>query len=295
MFHTVLIGVDGRPGGQDAIALARALAPEADLVLGHVFPFAPTASLVMAIDYGNALLAESRALLREARAGAGLTDTRLEALSGSSPAKALHGLAERESVDLLLVGSAHHGPLGRALLGDVGRAALHGSPCPVAVAPRGFSGGPPQAIGVAFDGSAESRAALDLAAGIAEAHGAHLRVAGAINFGPLVDGSGIDVDDLVDDLRAAHQRTLDTAIAGLAVPVHAEAVVGYAGRVLGRLASEVDLLVCGSRARGPLGRVVLGSTADRLIHDAPCPVIVVPRSAVAAPSDHDARATAAHD
>ena len=144
MFHTVLIGVDGRPGGQDAIALARALAPEADLVLGHVFPFAPTASLVMAIDYGNALLAESRALLREARAGAGLTDTRLEALSGSSPAKALHGLAERESVDLLLVGSAHHGPLGRALLGDVGRAALHGSPCPVAVAPRGFSGGPPR-------------------------------------------------------------------------------------------------------------------------------------------------------
>jgi nucleotide-binding universal stress UspA family protein len=36
------------------------------------------------------------------------------------------------------------------------------------------------------------------------------------------------------------------------------------------------LLVVGSTRRGPLGRVLTGSTARRLLHGAPCPVAVVP-------------------
>jgi nucleotide-binding universal stress UspA family protein len=37
------------------------------------------------------------------------------------------------------------------------------------------------------------------------------------------------------------------------------------------------LVVLGSTARGPVGRVLPGSTAERVIHGAPCPVAVVPR------------------
>jgi len=37
------------------------------------------------------------------------------------------------------------------------------------------------------------------------------------------------------------------------------------------------LVVLGSTHRGRLGRVLPGSTAERLIHGAPCPVVVVPR------------------
>ena len=43
--------------------------------------------------------------------------------------------------------------------------------------------------------------------------------------------------------------------------------------------SEVDLLVCGSRGRGPLGRVVLGSVSAGVLRKARCPVLVVPRGA----------------
>jgi nucleotide-binding universal stress UspA family protein len=39
------------------------------------------------------------------------------------------------------------------------------------------------------------------------------------------------------------------------------------------------LLVCGSRARGPLRRVLLGSVSLALIRLADCPVVVVPRRA----------------
>jgi nucleotide-binding universal stress UspA family protein len=35
--------------------------------------------------------------------------------------------------------------------------------------------------------------------------------------------------------------------------------------------------VDGSTHRGPIGRVLAGSTARKLLHGAPCPVLVVPR------------------
>lgn len=41
-------------------------------------------------------------------------------------------------------------------------------------------------------------------------------------------------------------------------------------------ASQADLLVIGRRGAGLAERVILGSTADRLTHLAPCPVLVVP-------------------
>jgi nucleotide-binding universal stress UspA family protein len=43
-------------------------------------------------------------------------------------------------------------------------------------------------------------------------------------------------------------------------------------------AEDAGLLVVGSSRRGPLGRVVPGSTAARLLRGAPCPVAVVPRA-----------------
>jgi nucleotide-binding universal stress UspA family protein len=39
---------------------------------------------------------------------------------------------------------------------------------------------------------------------------------------------------------------------------------------------DAQLLVVGSTARGAVGRVFPGSTAERLMHGAPCPIVVVP-------------------
>jgi nucleotide-binding universal stress UspA family protein len=41
-------------------------------------------------------------------------------------------------------------------------------------------------------------------------------------------------------------------------------------------AEDAGLLVVGSRKDGPLGRVRAGSTVERLLHGAPCPIAVVP-------------------
>ena len=41
-------------------------------------------------------------------------------------------------------------------------------------------------------------------------------------------------------------------------------------------AEDAGLLVVGSTRRGPVGRVIPGSTAERLMHGAPCPIGIVP-------------------
>jgi nucleotide-binding universal stress UspA family protein len=37
----------------------------------------------------------------------------------------------------------------------------------------------------------------------------------------------------------------------------------------------IDLIVIGTHGRGPLGHMVMGSTAERVVRKAPCPVLTV--------------------
>ncbi len=41
------------------------------------------------------------------------------------------------------------------------------------------------------------------------------------------------------------------------------------------VASAADLIVIGLRRRSPLGKLILGSSAQRILLDAPCPVLTV--------------------
>jgi nucleotide-binding universal stress UspA family protein len=264
-FEKVVVGVDEGAGGRAAATLARVLAPDAELVLAHVAPDATSG-------------AGATELLAGVRDAAGAT-ARLVTLAGGSPAEALHELAEREGADLLVVGATHRGALARILGGDQTRAALREAPCAVAVAPAGFAGTPLRRVGVAFDDSPASHAALALAARFAASVAAGLHVVSAVDFGPLADGSGLDIAELTDIVREQRQADLDEAVADVGVPAEAVAVSGYAGPAIGRLAGEVDVLFCGSRGRGALGRLLHGSISDSLAHDPRLPVVIVGRDA----------------
>ena len=62
------------------------------------------------------------------------------------------------------------------MLGDVARGVLQGAPCPAAVAPKGYRGDGPRTIAVGFDGTNESRVALDVAQRLAADRRAALSV-----------------------------------------------------------------------------------------------------------------------
>lgn len=280
---TVVVGDDGGPGGRAALALARALAPGARLLLASAYPSERQPHTGALAAYEEALHRDAEDRLARTRDAAGVDPgaVALVALGDRSPARALHELAEREAADLIVAGSSHRGRVGRIFLGSVGRDLLHGAPCPVAVAPHERPVAAVSTIGVAYDGGPEAHAALKLAASLARERDGRLVVRSVVESTmlPSIAGFAFEVQELFDELTQEAQETVERAVADLGVPVDARASVGIVQDEVERLAHDVDLLVCGSRGWGALRRVVLGSTADRLIHHATCPVLVVPRPA----------------
>lgn len=133
-----------------------------------------------------------------------------------------------------------------------------------------------QSIVVGYDGSAESKRALDRAAALAGS-GATVTVVAAF----AVAGSGPRGMGGVDEAeRAAARESLDAARAhleGLGVGVKTVEGVGEPAEVIGEAAKEAnaDLVVVGTRGLGAGKRMLLGSVSTRLAHDSPCDVLVV--------------------
>jgi nucleotide-binding universal stress UspA family protein len=134
-------------------------------------------------------------------------------------------------------------------------------------------------IVVGFDDSPGAQDALAFAAAMASTTGASVRIASAFPY----DDVGSRTANLMyrEALRADCQAALDRAAATLeGVATSTEAIASISpARALHELseATGAALVVVGSTHRGPLGRVVPGSTGERLLHGAPCPVAIVPR------------------
>ena len=191
----------------------------------------------------------------------------------------------REQADLVVVGSTSRGTLGRALAGSVGERLLHGAPCAVGLAPSGFarvaSAGSLVPVGAAFDGSAESRAALATAADLARSLGGELRAISVVERpSPAHPMFAVtSYHEFVQDLEDEHRSRLLDAIATLAADVAVEPIVveGEPVAVLAEQSRALGLLMLGSRGYGPLRAVLVGAVSGDLLKRAACPTIVVPR------------------
>ena len=216
-------------------------------------------------------------------------------LRSTSAARALQELAEQEDAGMLVVGSARTSGVGRVLAGATAMQLLHGAPCPVAVTPLDWDAErPPATIGAAYVDSEEGQQALRGAHALARRLGARLRVVTVVPhrekmhletdppIAPVVDKR--DVVDVEGEHRLEAESQLRDVVAELEgdVPVEAEAMVGDPAEVLRDFSKGLDLLVVGSRGYGPLRAVLLGSVSRRLMAEAHCPVIVVPRGVEAA-------------
>ncbi len=277
MFENVLVGVDGSASGQDAVALAAALlGDEGRLTLVHVHHGGLHPSQVITGDGEQEREASEKLLASEAeRAG---VPAALVSAAGGSPAGTLHEQAEERGADLLVVGSSRRSVLGRVMLGDDARRALNGAPCAVAVAAAAYAQKPePLArVGVGFNESPESHAALEVARSIAARAEAQPRALEVITIptyaytGMMSPAVGEEIDTVMQEANE-RMRALDGA--------EGRAVYGLTGEELAAFSDELDLLVVGSRSYGPVKRLVLGSTSDYLERHARCSLLVLPRSA----------------
>jgi nucleotide-binding universal stress UspA family protein len=267
MFKNVLVGVDGKPNGSDAVALAFSLTdPDGKLTLAHV-------------RIGPGFEAEepeaSKELLERERAGRDL-GAELISICSESPGRGLHQQAEKQNADLLVVGSCSHGALGRAMLGDDTRGSLNGAPCAVAIASRGYAQHPHPLtnVGVGYNASPESDTALAMAHVLAIPTGAAVHALEVVSiptyaYGALMPPAIGDTINVMLEQATERMKELPD--------VDGQAVYGLTGEELAAFSEKLDILIVGSRSYGPIRRLVLGSTSDYLQRHARGSLLVLPR------------------
>jgi nucleotide-binding universal stress UspA family protein len=306
----LIVGVDGSPGSR--VALLHALAEAArrgtglDVVSAHPTTLPWTGGSPIDVPNAYEVLREAQARTRsfvedirsdpaiEAIPGASAVPVRIIPVAGA----AAEALVDRSAdAELLVVGSRGRSAVRSALLGSVALHCVTHAACPVVVVhprPAGTPAGAPVVVGV--DGSAESLAALRAA--VAEAARLHTDVVVAAAYLPgyywmdmysIATPSAAEIRGRVlertDEMVAQVLAERGSAPDGRQPAVVVEPVEGAAEDVLVERARDAALLVVGSRGRGTMRGLLLGSIALHCAMHASCPVLVVHPRRVRAPAD----------
>ena len=195
-------------------------------------------------------------------------------LTVGQPIPAILATAEKRHVDLIVMGTHLRHGWRRALLGSVSEGVLHGSSVPVlTVAAKDHRAGNGRRavtrILCPINFTEVGREGLHAAARMAEAFGAELVIVHVIEP-DQVDATGTDEARVRSWIAPELQDVCS----------YRQLVVrgGPAERVLD-CADDVgaDLLVAGAQHRLFRDATVIGSTTERLIRFASCPVLIVPR------------------
>lgn len=291
MDSDLIIGYDGSAAGRDALAFGRrlALATGARATVVHAIAYPAFAQDLRATgEDGLWARAADRALAEARDVLADVPGVTFEAVVERSPARALHRAAEGARAGLLVVGSTHRGGVGRIAPGTTADQILQAAACAVAVAPAGYAdraaNRPLRLVGAAVDGGPDGERLAGLAGRIARSAGAALRLVTVVEphaaLGPLYS-SGYGYDGYLDAVREAADGVLARAAlaAGDDLRVELRRGEGPAADELVAQSEDLDLLVVGSRGLGPLRRIVPGSVSAKVLRDAACPVLVLPRRA----------------
>lgn len=290
MTGPLIIGFEDTPQGRDAVVLGRTLAKLADAkpLLAAIFTWPQ--GVMTDEDIENALDADSHGLFDEALGSLEGMDADARAIADRSIGKGLTELAEAEEAIAIAVGSTGRGPIGRTLIGSTADALLHGAPCAVAVAPRGYAekeAGELHRIAVAYDGSSEADVALQAAAGLVARMNGELTLIGVADpsYAYAGEWSALTVGEFHKLELETREESLRAAAARLSrgVKVNTRLLTGPVGPTLADASGEFDLMFSGSRGYGPILRTLLGSATRSLMAEAYCPVVTLPREAEVMP------------
>lgn len=201
---------------------------------------------------------------------------------GINAAPTIVDYADANDVDLIVMGS--HGRRGfrRLMLGSVTAEVVRYARRPVLVVRHDEDAAPPAEVDrliVPVDFSPESQEAVAVAIELASTLDVPIELLHAVEPIPYVQMAyPIAVD--AGEFKAHAQRRLDEMVEELdtsreirttvAVAAAEQAVVDAAHR------SPAPLVVMASHGHSGLARVLLGSTTERLLRNAPCPVLVAP-------------------
>lgn len=325
MISSVLVPLDGSPEAEQAIPYARAVLPDGgDILLvtvvadqGELIAYDPLLTeWQRTVKPGQeaahaAELTAARAALHQvvARTADPRVTWSVAATLGDPAAQILQAVAQ-QNIALVAMTTHGRGALGRALFGSVADRIVRTSPVPVLLVRPGVPAPAPGTAAITrllvpLDGSHLAEAALPVATALAQrlaipvqlirATNAAMTLATLTGSSPFPVAPPADIyDRLATDLESEATAYLGEVTARLRQEGIAASWEVRDGSPYAEIANAItpgDLLVMTSHGRGGVMRWLLGSVAEKLVREAPVPVLLVP----AAQRGTEAAASAAAD
>jgi len=214
-------------------------------------------------------------------------ETEKVVVRGISPPDEILRYAEENDVSLIVMGTCGRSALGRFFFGSTAEKVVRHSHCPVLTVleePTEYiETGKYDRILLPTDYSDTSKKAFPWAVSLAEIHNAELVFFHAIeeSIPPQYYAAGISsLFELDRELKKRATRALDDFIKEAKsdkIKTKKVVVEGKSDEEIMKYAEEnnVDLIVMASHGHSGIERVLLGSTTERVVRKAPCPVLTV--------------------
>jgi nucleotide-binding universal stress UspA family protein len=291
MLHSIVVPLDGTPTSEESLPLADQIAAATGATV-HLVRVIPTSADPVYPHEGTGLPPKTRSddpararadleTLREGTLHIPAERIEVRVLEGEV-LPSLTAYASEVDADLLLMGSKAPGPLGRILLGSVADEVVRSTHLPVLIVQAGRGRPAPSwsEMVVALDGSPAAKAVLAPVSALALAFDARitlLRVLAVQIAGGYLPASRAaeweremqEAERYLDRIRnRLRDRGLRTDSMVLTHPSPAGAICEVADEV------GAGLVAMGTHGRGTIGSAVMGSVAQRVISEGPCPVLV---------------------
>jgi len=283
----IVVGYTATKTGRDAVAFAARLAARTGAVLDVAVILPGEGRSVITppdASYDRLLREQARQWIAAAidRIPADVV-AHAHVRSADSFAEGLIAVADELAADYIVVGAADGGSRGRHRLGTTTSELLHSSDVPVALVPRGARKIAAEAgisrLTVAVGTRPGADALISDAEALARSTGAPVRLLSllTVDLPPTADTAAIRIagSTQADEVLEAAQTQLPEGMAADVVVAEGESIEDAVSR-LEWLPGEV--LLAGSSRLAQPRRLFLGSTAAKMLHEVPVPVIVVPRT-----------------
>ena len=282
--HAILVAVDGSPESDAAVAWSarEAALRHLPVTLMHVVPIvvsdAPSGPMLAEWQRDNAhhVLEQAHKTFESSFTGTKAPRVETDVRYGAPVSTLVDAAADAH---MIVVGSRGLGGVKRLLLGSVSSGLLHHARCPVVVvrhADRPAAADGHAMIMLGIDGSPASEAATAFAFEEASLRRADLLAVHAWNDVPVLPFRP-------DDWRAVEaecQEVLSERLAGWQetypdVHVERRVVCDQPARWITHESRRCQLVVVGSRGRGNVASMLLGSVSSAVAQSAESPVVVV--------------------
>ncbi len=196
------------------------------------------------------------------------------------PPEVIVETAQGKNADLIALGTYGRRGLKRLLMGSVTSQVVLNSPCDVLVVKKPCSkcSGSYHSLLIPFDGSNSSQKALTRACALSKVDGAEVSVLYVIpRYEEMMDF--FKTDTIKKSLFKEAEKIVEGAkkiAAGLGVQIKAVVQEGHAGDKIVEIADTLkhDLIVVGTHGWRGVDKAIMGSTVERIIAHASCPILI---------------------